>query len=122
LCYLAGLKDAEHAASGPLGGVIFETGVVAEIMKRYVHSGQDPHLYFWRTSHGSEVDIIVEQGGKLIPIEAKLSATPRPTMAPGILAFRRDFPKKAEKGYIIHPGNMKLSIAPNVLALPFAAL
>ena len=59
LCYLAGLKDAEHAASGPLGGVIFETGVLSEIMKRFVHSGQDPHLYFWRTSHGSEVDIIV---------------------------------------------------------------
>jgi predicted AAA+ superfamily ATPase len=122
LCYLAGLKDAEHAASGPLGGVIFETGVVAEIMKRYVHSGQEPHLYFWRTSHGSEVDIIVEQGGKLIPIEAKLSGTPRLTMAPGILAFRKDFPRNTERGYIIHPGDMKLSIAPNVLALPFAAL
>ena len=76
----------------------------------------------WRTSHGSEVDFIVEHRGKLIPIEAKLSATPRPTMAPGILAFRKDFPKKAEKGYIIHPGDMRLSIAPNVLALPFAGL
>jgi predicted AAA+ superfamily ATPase len=122
LCYLAGLKDAEHAASGPLGGVIFETAVLAEIMKRYVHGGQDPHLYFWRTSHGSEVDFIVEQGGKLISIEAKLTATPRPAMAPGILAFQKDFPKKAEKGYIIHPGDMKLPISPNVLALPFAAL
>jgi predicted AAA+ superfamily ATPase len=102
--------------------VIFETAVLAEIVKRFVHGGQDPNLYFWRTSHGSEVDFIVEQGGKLIPIEAKLSATPRPTMAPGILAFQKDFPKKAEKGYIIHPGDMKLSIAPNVLALPFSGL
>jgi predicted AAA+ superfamily ATPase len=122
LCYLAGLKDVEHAASGPLGGVIFEAGVLAEIMKRIVHRGQDPHLYFWRTSHGSEVDVIVEHGGKLIPIEAKLSATPRPTMASGIEAFQKDFPKKAGKGYIIHPGDIKLPIAPTVLALPFAAL
>jgi hypothetical protein len=122
LCYLAGLKDAEHAACGPLGGVIFETAVLAEIVKRYVHSGQDPHLYFWRTSHGSEVDFIVEQGGKLIPIEAKLSATPRPTMAPGILAFQKDFSKKAGKGYMIHPGDLTLPISPKVLALPFAAL
>ncbi|MBM4325190.1 MAG: ATP-binding protein [Deltaproteobacteria bacterium] len=122
LCYLAGLKDPEHAISGPLGGVIFETGVLAEIVKRFVHAGQDPHLYFWRTSHGSEVDIVVERGGKLIPIEVKLSGTPRPTMAHGILAFRKDFPKKAERGYVIHPGDIKLSIAPNVLALPFAGL
>lgn len=76
----------------------------------------------FRTSHGSEVDFIVEHGGKLIAIEAKLSAIPRPTMAPGILAFQKDFPKKAGKGYLIHPGDMKLSIAPNVLALPFARL
>lgn len=122
LCYLAGLKDAEHAISGPLGGVIFETGVLSEIVKRLVHAGQDPRLYFWRTSHGSEVDIVVERGGKLIPIEVKLSGTPRPAMAHGILAFRKDFPKKTERGYVIHPGNIKLSITPNVLALPFAGL
>jgi len=58
----------------------------------------------------------------LIPIEAKLSATPRPAMVPGILAFGKDFPRNTERGYIIHPGDTKLSIAPNVLALPFAAL
>ncbi len=33
LCYLAGLKDPEHAAAGPLGGAIFETAVLLEIMK-----------------------------------------------------------------------------------------
>jgi hypothetical protein len=43
-------------------------------------------------------------------------------MALGILAFKRDFQRKAEKGYIIHPGDMKLPISSNVLALPFAAL
>jgi hypothetical protein len=76
----------------------------------------------WRTSNHSEGGFIIEHGGKLIPIGAKLSATPRLTMAPGILAFRKDFSKKAERVYIIHPGDMKLSIAPNVLALPFAGL
>jgi len=28
LCYLAGLKDPEHAASGPMGGAILETAVL----------------------------------------------------------------------------------------------
>jgi hypothetical protein len=35
LCYLAGLRDPEHAAAGPLGGVIFETAVLAEIVKTF---------------------------------------------------------------------------------------
>lgn len=33
LCHLAGLKDAQHAGAGPMGGVIFETAVVTEIIK-----------------------------------------------------------------------------------------
>ena len=81
LCYLTGLKDPEHAASGPMGGAIFETAVLSEIMKVLAGRGEEPQMYFWRTSTGVEVDIVVERAGKLVPIEVKLSATPRPAMA-----------------------------------------
>jgi predicted AAA+ superfamily ATPase len=63
LCYLSGLKDQEHAASGPLGGAIVETA--------YTHRGIDPQVYFWRTPTGTEVDFVVEISGKLLPIEVK---------------------------------------------------
>ena len=76
LCYLAGLKDPDHAAAGPLGGPIFETAVLLQIVKAFVNRGEEPQIHFWRTSAGVEVDLVVETGGKLIPIEAKLSATP----------------------------------------------
>ena len=33
LCHLAGLRDAAHAASGPLGGAIMETAVLSETVK-----------------------------------------------------------------------------------------
>ncbi len=90
LCYLAGLHDADHAADGPMGGAIMETAVLSEILKTVVHRGEEPQVYFWRTSAGSEVDFVVESGGKLIPIEVKLSATPRAAMASGVRAFRED--------------------------------
>lgn len=122
LCYLAGLKDPQHAAAGPLGGVIFETAVLTEIVKTFYHRGEEPMVYFWRTASGSEVDIVVEANGLLIPIEAKLSATPRPAMAAGITAFQRDFAAKAASGYIIHPGEVRLPLAQGVTALPFAEL
>lgn len=122
LCYLSGLKDPEHAASGPMGGPIMETAVLAEIVKTVTHRGMAPRLYFWRTSAGVEVDFVVEGGGNLVPIEVKLSATPRPAMAASIAAFRKDFGDRAMPGYVIHPGDVRLPLAPGVTALPFAEL
>ena len=122
LCHLAALKDPEHAASGPMGGAIFETAVLMEVVKTLTHRGTDPHVYFWRTSTGVEIDIVVEAGAKLIPIEAKLSATPRPAMADAIVRFREDLGKAVGPGYVVHPGEVKLPLAPGVTALPFDAL
>ncbi len=122
LCHLAGLKDPEHAAAGPLGGAIFEAAVLLEVVKAFVNRGEEPQVYFWRTSAGVEVDLIVESGGKLIPIEVKLSATPRPVMANAIQAFRADLGRRAGPGFVVHPGSVHLPLAPHVVALPFTAL
>jgi uncharacterized protein len=122
LCYLSGLKDPEHAASGPMGGPIMETAVLSEIVKTITNRGREPRVYFWRTSAGTEVDIVVETGGKLVPIEVKLSATPRPAMAFSIQSFRKDFGDKAMPGYVVHPGDVRLPLGPNATALPFSEL
>ncbi len=122
LCYLAGLKDPEHAAAGPLGGAIFETAVLLQIVKAFVNRGEEPQTYFWRTSAGVEVDLVVETGGKRIPIEVKLSATPRPAMANAIRTFQEDLGERAGPGYVIHPGDVRLPLAPKVVALPFTEL
>ena len=122
LCYLTGLRDAEHAALSPMNGVIFETAVLLEIVKTLWHRGEEPQVYFWRTSAGMEVDILVETRSRLIPIEVKLSATPRPAMAAGIMAFRQDIGDKAGPGYVIQPGEIRLPLAPAVTAWPFAEL
>jgi predicted AAA+ superfamily ATPase len=122
LCYLVGLRDPEHAASGPMGGAIFETAVFSEIVKSLVHRGEEPQIHFWRTSTGTEVDFLVETAGKLVPIEVKLSATPRPEMASGIKSFRADLGDKAAPGYVVHPGDVRLPLAPGITALPFSDL
>jgi predicted AAA+ superfamily ATPase len=122
LCYLTGLKDPEHAASGPLGGPIMETAVLLEIIKTLTHRGLEPQVYFWRTSAGSEVDIVVEADGKVVPVEVKLSATPRPAMASSIKKFQEDFGDKAGPGFVVHPGDIRLPLGSSVTALPFTEL
>jgi hypothetical protein len=122
VCYLTGLRDAQHAAAGPMAGGIFETAVLLEIAKAFWNRGEEPQIYFWRTATGSEVDFVVESGRKLVPIEVKLSATPRPPMADAIRSWQNDLGKRAAEGYVVHFGDARWPLAPGVVALPFAKL
>jgi predicted AAA+ superfamily ATPase len=79
-------------------------------------------MYYWRTSHGSEVDLVIETQSGLVPLEIKQTETPRPEMAKGIVSFRDDFGKKAAPGYVIFPGEVILPLAENVSSLPLVRL
>ena len=122
LCFLTGLRDPRHAAEGPLGGALFETAVLAEITRTLWHRGEEPRVHFWRTSAGVEVDFLVEDGTGLIPIEVKLSATPRVRMAAGIEQLRADLGERTRPGYVVHPGTVELPLGRHAMALPFGRL
>jgi hypothetical protein len=38
------------------------------------------------------------------------------------VAFREAYGHKAKPGYVVHPGNVRLPLAPGVTAIPFAEL
>jgi predicted AAA+ superfamily ATPase len=99
-----------------------ETAVLSEVFKTLVHRGEHPQLYFWRTSSGTEVDIVIEFEGKLVPVEVKLSETPNTNMAKGIASFQNDLRDRTMPGYVVHGGTSRLPLAPEVGALPFDAL
>ena len=105
-----------------IGGAIKETAVLSEIVKGFLHQGRQPRVHFWRTAAGTEVDFVVEAEGRLMPIEVKRSATPRPARGAGIRAFRRDIDDKAAEGYVVHPGEVHLPLGSGVTAAPFADL
>jgi uncharacterized protein len=75
LCLLLGVRNPEDLRNHPLRGAIFETFVVSEMRKLYLHNGQRPPLYFWRDSNGREVDLLVDLGQRRIPMEIKSSET-----------------------------------------------
>ena len=122
LCHLVGLKDPEHAASGPMSGPIMETAVLSEIVKTFTHRGEAPRVYFWRTRAGTEVDFVIEAGESLVPVEVKVSATPRPAMARAIRTLQRELGATATSGYVVHPGDVALPLGQGARALPFGEL
>lgn len=122
LCYLVGLREPDHARVGPMSGAILKTAVIQEVVRTLTHRGQEPQIYFWRTSAGLEVDLVVDTGTALVPIEVKQSATPNRHMARSIATFRQDMGPRALKGYVVHPGDVTLPLGPDAVAWPFAAL
>ncbi len=73
--WLLGIQTPEQMETHPLRGSIFETYVVAEVMKSFLNRGERPNLHFWRDSSGVEVDILIEQAGRMIPVEIKAGKT-----------------------------------------------
>lgn len=71
LCTLLGLRSASDLENHPLRGPVFENFVVTEMAKLFLHHGESPPLYFWRDQAGHEVDLIVDLGTHLLPIEVK---------------------------------------------------
>ena len=59
----------------PLRGNIFETLIISELIKSRLNRGERPAFSFWRDSNGNEIDLLVEQGTKLMPIEIKSGRT-----------------------------------------------
>ena len=80
LCaYLLGIHHAETLKQHPLRGALFESFVVAELCKAFANQGKLAPLYFWKDTTGHEIDILVDLGTKLIPIEVKPGKTVVPS-------------------------------------------
>ncbi|HEX6900265.1 MAG TPA: ATP-binding protein [Thermoanaerobaculia bacterium] len=75
LCHVLGLRRPEDLLVHPLRGAIFETFVISELYKLFLHHGQPSPLYFWRDSAGHEVDALLDLGTKRIPVEVKAGRT-----------------------------------------------
>ena len=74
-CYLLGIHSAEELRLHSARGAIFESLVVADLLKGYLHRGEQPRLYFWRDSSGREIDVLVDLGSSQVPVEIKSGET-----------------------------------------------
>ena len=75
LSYLLGISSPEMLKTHAYRGHIFETWVISELLKGRANRGLDENIYFWRDNTGHEVDCIIDQGDKLIPLEIKSGKT-----------------------------------------------
>ena len=58
LCHLLGIRTREQLRDSPARGSVFENLIVAETLKRHLHAGLKPELYFYRDDSKIEVDLV----------------------------------------------------------------
>ena len=73
--YLNGARNYRHIDSLPNRGSLFENFVIADIIKMNAHHNFKNDFYFFMNKNRLEVDLIIDEGIKNIPIEIKSAQT-----------------------------------------------
>ncbi len=117
--HLAGASTRDELARTGAWGAWLENWVAVHL--QVFASLQTPRatLSHWRTSDGREVDLVLEQRGRLLPIEVKATAHPRPADLRGLRAFQDTFPEEAPFGLVICGCREPAVLSRRILAVPF---
>lgn len=116
VCYLTRYPTAETAMNGAMAGALFETFVVSEVLKSFSNAGLDDRMYITyyrgkdkirkqqngqKTGQESEIDLLIEEGDTIYPIEIKLSANPKLSMTNAFDVVDKISGKKRGNGVIL---------------------
>lgn len=63
--------------NGPVGGKYFENYVISELVRELEYNQIPANLTYYRDSNAKEIDVFIEQGQEIHPLEIKLSAKPK---------------------------------------------
>lgn len=117
LTWLLGVPSPAAALSGPRSGAIWESYVVGQWLRWRDQHRPGAALWWWRDQAGHEVDLIVEDGGKLHPIECKRTERPDVHDARGLAAFTRFYgSERVGPGAIACTTPHPHDVAPSVVA------
>ena len=92
-------------------GALFENLCITEHTKHLRHTGAAGTAYFWRDNIGNEVDLLVDKGGRLWPVEFKSGATFQSEWLKGLHTWQRHAAKAPQGEPLLvcaAPGNQRL--------------
>ncbi len=105
LCYLLRIRSAGDLRLHSSRGAIFETFVVAELIKNALNRGQEPDLYFWRDSTGNEIDILIDHGDEQVPVEIKSGQTVSRDFFKGLRYWRKLLGDSSAPAALVYGGD-----------------
>jgi hypothetical protein len=103
--------------AGPMAGTFFENFMVMEAFKLKLNTEALFDLSYYRDSNGNEMDLVVHQGARLMPVEFKLAKTLRVEFSQ---AFDRlDECIQGNAGHVVSLSDQKIPLSRRVSSLPW---
>ncbi|TAE30778.1 MAG: DUF4143 domain-containing protein [Cytophagales bacterium] len=109
VCSLLGLRRADLVETFYMRGNLFENLVVSEVLKHFYHRGQSAPCYFWQDKTGREVDLLVETGTGLLPIEVKAGMTLNRDYFDQLTYWNKLSGNQATNSYVVYGGTLRQS-------------
>jgi hypothetical protein len=117
---LAGLRSSEELELWPGRGNSFEGLVVEELIAQASVKLTAPRFFYYRTQAGAEVDLLIQEGQRITPIEIKLGIDVSPYDIVGLKHCLQDL--GLERGFVVTRGREARSLGPGIETLPWEAL
>jgi hypothetical protein len=118
LHFLAGLRRPPELATWPKRGASFEGLVIEELAALAARRLVRPELFFWRTQAGAEVDLLIVEGRRILPVEIKVgSAVDRYAVA-GLRQCMKDLGLR--RGLVVSTARERRRLSPDVEIVPWA--
>lgn len=105
LCYLLQIRKPEELLMHASRGAVFESWVFSELLKNYYHTGQQPHLYYFRDSNQNEIDIILDHGQTATAVEIKSGQTINDDFFKGLKYWRKILGESAAPAALVYGGD-----------------
>lgn len=109
--YLLGLEEESQVARDPLRGQLFENLVVMDVRKGFANRGRDARMAVYRTEKGFEVDLIVQRGTRVRPVEIKSAMTFNAKLTANLQKYTADDPL-AEAPLLVYDGEAVENFGP----------
>ena len=87
-------------------GFVFENIIVNNLLTCFANDNHAPVINFWRDYQGHEIDLIISNSERTIPIEITYSSKINQKKINNFKAFYKIFPK-ADNGFIVWQGEFK---------------
>lgn len=117
LHFLAGLRTAKELDTWPKRGHSFEGLVIEELIALANDTLVRPEVFFWRTQAGAEVDLLIRNGTKILPVEIKLGSSIDPQGLRGLKQCMSDLGLK--RGWVVNTANDRKMLAPGIEQVPW---
>ena len=117
---LLGVRTPTDLLNCPKRGSSWEGLVIEQVLALERLRFPSSQFYFWRTSGGAEVDLLIQRGSKIIPIEIKTQQTPSRGDLRGLQECLKDL--KLQKGYVITLGPKSYALASNISVISAGAV